>query len=175
MKALISILKGIKNPDLFLLPGGVFRVILVKQLFVYTVKLGFRQHGHKPPAEIEGIGNGAVFVFLLIYKLRLKGVAEGNVFFIDIRQLLLAYYRGERTGLLHLCTAGEYLVRKGNVIFSCHSVAYAVLHQSRQALQHADRRIYPLCVKGAVKHYLSLGYIGRKVGHRMGYIVVGHG
>ena len=53
--------------------------------------------------------------------------------------------------------------------------ANTVLHQAREAGQHADGRVNALLVQIAVQHNLPLGDITCQVGDGMGDVVVRHG
>ena len=114
-------------------------------------------------------------VLPLAQEVLLELLPKAQVLLIDGGKLLLADDRGKAAGVLHLGVAGKELVADGAVVHPGVPLADAVLHQAGKAGQHRDGGIHPHQVQAPVQHNLPLGDVPRKVRHRVGDVVVGHG
>ena len=83
---------------------------------------------------------------ILSDKAVLKLPAKDQIFFIQRGQLIFADDGCQRPRIAHLGIAGKQLVCHCLVIRTGVAFADAVLHQTRQARQHVDRRVNRLTV-----------------------------
>ena len=104
--------------------------MLLENVLINTVELGFGQHGEQLPAEVECLVYRSVFIVALIYKFLLKRSAELHKALIRRGELILAYDGRECLGILHLCIGREELVCEHTVVGARVALAYAVLHQT---------------------------------------------
>src|SRR5271169_6912755 len=81
--------------------------ILLQRLLADPVQLGPRQRGEYFPAEIQGLVYASILPFPLGQELPFEAIAEAEITFVQIGQLLLPDDCRERPDALHPRVAGE--------------------------------------------------------------------
>ena len=90
--------------------------MLLENILINTVELGFGQHGEQLPAEVEGLFYRPVLVIALVDESLFKRSAELHKALIRCGKLILTYNRRECLGILHLGVGSEELVCEHAVV-----------------------------------------------------------